>query len=78
MYRHAVEGQLAVDLEQVGLGHPSTGVHQRVAELERKRKRTLNFIVAVASVLPLLCKPKLQEFPPGRTSSVGGPSPRAC
>lgn len=43
MYRHAVEGQLAVDLEQVGRGHPSTGVHQRVAELERKQEVDFKF-----------------------------------
>lgn len=27
-YSHAVEGQLAVDLELVGRGHPPAGVHQ--------------------------------------------------
>lgn len=35
-YSHAVEGQLAVHLELVGRGHPPTGVHQRVTELEER------------------------------------------
>lgn len=40
-YRHAVEGQLAVDLELVGRGHPPAGVHQRVAELEGRNRKLL-------------------------------------
>ncbi len=44
-YRHAIEGQLAVNFKLVGRGHTSTGVHQGITELkeEREKKRMLDF-----------------------------------
>lgn len=38
MYRHAIERQLAVNLKLVGWSHASTGVHQTITKLERKKK----------------------------------------
>lgn len=38
MYRHVIEGQLAVNLKLVGWGHASAGVHQAITKLEGKEK----------------------------------------
>lgn len=38
-YRHAIKGQLAVNFELVGRGHPSTRVHQGITELEGGRRQ---------------------------------------
>lgn len=63
MYRHAVEGQLAVDLKLVGWGRPSTGVHQRVAELERKQEADFRFYCCYCQCAAFTLQTKATKVP---------------